>query len=245
MFTESRFKTNFFLIQKKVLRSRSLYFLSLVPLLAVLYVFLADSLTTAIQFFLFLFPYLFLFISSDMMKDEIESGVLENIIFLRGEYRRYLFQKNLILLIFALLLSTSIFSALIIAGLLKGIFTWLYLLQFLAGIVVGVYYIALSGWLSFYFRGGSNVMIIIIAQVMAILSLFFSLQERAGFLDYLEKGRFPDLMAQLKFLVFALAFPNVLTFKKFLTYFIIVAVAASLFLLLQWLRIKNLELKKQ
>jgi len=245
MSTESRFQTNFFLIQKKILRSKNLYFLNLVPLLIVLYVLLADSLSTAIRFFLFLSPYFFLLISSDMIKDEIESGVLENVIFSRGEYRNYLFQKNLILFILAFFFSSSIFLLLTIAALIHGIFQPLFLFQFFGSLVVGIYYLGLSGWLSFYFRGGSNVMIIIIAQVMGVISLFFSLQERAGFISYLEKGQFPGLLAKLKFGLFVLVIPNVLVVRNFLNYLYLAALAASIFLFWQWRQIRNLELKKQ
>jgi hypothetical protein len=245
MFAKTRFKVNFLLIQKKVFRSTGLCFLSLVPGLVVFYVLLADSLAMAINFFLFLFPYTFLFLSGDMMKDEIESGVLENIMFLQGEYRAYLLQKILALTILALLPYAAIFSMLVMAGLLKGNFSWIYLLQFLAGLVVGIYYVTLGSWLSFYFRGGSNVLIIIMAQIMAILSLFFSLQKKIGFLDYLEKGHFPNLLYKIKFIIFTLALPNVLIARKFFPYLFVLVMATGFFLFRQWRRIKNLELKKQ
>ncbi|HEK84859.1 MAG: hypothetical protein ACPLZD_05285 [Candidatus Saccharicenans sp.] len=244
MFIESQFQMNFFLVKKKLLRSKNALFISALPLVAVLYVLLADSLNTALKFFLFLFPYLFLFFSGDMMKDEIDSGILENVIFLEDRYRHYLFQKNFILFVLAFLFSASIFFSLTIASLLPGTFKWFYLFQFLAGTIIGAYYIALSGWLSFYFRGGANIIIVIVGQITAIVSLFFSMQERTGFLYYLEKGEFPNLIAKIKLSLLVLIIPNFLITKNLSSYLFLAILGAGLFLFLQWHTIKNLELKK-
>lgn len=240
-----RLKINSIIIGKKILSTKSIYFLFLLLIVLIVYVWVKDSYSTSFQFYLFLFPYIFLFISQDMMKEEIESGFLENITFVEGGFKHYLFQKNIILFLMALSVSLATFLILTGYGLISGNFFSVFLLQFLIGSAAGAYYISLSGWLSFYFKGGSNVLIIIIGQLVAFIGLVFSVTNRAGFLDNLINASFPTWDAKLKFIAFMGILPNILVSKKYFSSFYLIVVLSCLFFTLQWLKIKNLELKKQ
>ncbi len=245
MFTQPRFRTYLFLTGKKLIRSKSICFLYLLLLGTIIYVLLVDSLSTALKYFFFIIPYFFLFITADMVRNEVESGGLENVLFLNSQFRLYLCQKNFILFLLAFLLSTSFFMILAVAALIQRNFVPIFFINFLAGLVVGLYYLSLGSWLSFYFRCGANVMVMIMAQVVAVISLFISMQNRNGFVYYLEKGHFPDLISGLKFGLLALVVPGLLTYKSFLNYLPLPVLVSFLFLQLQRQKLKKLELKKQ
>jgi len=245
MLASNRFQVNLLIIGKKIISGRAFYLFSSCLFALIVYIWVKDSINTAIKFFLLLFPHLFLFTSSDMMKDEIENGSLENIIFINGEFKNYLFQKNIVHYVLAMLISLVSFLILVVCGLITGNFSTGCLSQFLAGALIGAYYVSLSGWLSFYFKGGSNVMIVIIAQLASLIVLFLSATEKAGFIDQLEKGSFPTLAAKLKFLGVVLVFPSILSANRYLPYCFLAAVLACFFLALQWQKLRNLELKKQ
>lgn len=243
--SRARLQVAFFLIGKKAFATKSHYTLLSSLILAVAFVGFKDSFALAFQLYIFLFPHIFLFLSQDMFKDEIGSGALENVLFLRGNYKPYLFMKNLCLGLIALVLSLAIylvmaFSALIIKQSLA--LPWL---SFLIGILVGVYYIFLGGLLSFYVRAGSNVLIIILGQVLLLVGLFLSVTQRAGFIDQLSQAHFPGILAKIKFLVLVLVFPNIVVAGRFHVYSLGVAGMAALLLLFQKLRLQGLELREK
>jgi hypothetical protein len=245
MLATNRFQVNLLIIRKKILSAKAFYLLGFGLAAVIAYVWAKDSISTAFKFFLFLFPHFFLFTSNDMMKDEIENGMLESIIFINGEFKNYLFQKNIVHYFLGMIISLASFLILAISGLITGNFSTIYLLQFLAGTLIGAYYVSLSGWLSFYFKGGSNVMIVIIAQLASLIGLFLSATQKAGFIDQLEKGSFPTLVAKLKFMGVVLIFPDILSANRYLPYCFLPMVFACVFLALQWQKLRGLELKKQ
>ncbi len=240
-----RLEVGFFLARRKVLSARSLYVL-LTGLAALIgYVWVKDSYSLSFQFFLFLFPHIFLFISQDMMMDEIETGVLENIVFVRGAFRDYLFEKNIYLFLIALAFALAAFSLFAAYGLASGEFSARFLLQFLAGVAAGAYYISLGGFLSFYFKGGSNVLVVIIGQLATFIGLLLSATQRLGFIDQLTSASFPDWSSRLKLIVFLGVLPNILVFEKYFAASVGIAALACFFLVLQKMKIGALELKKR
>jgi hypothetical protein len=118
-------------------------------------------------------------------------------------------------------------------------------LQFVAGVAAGIYYLSLSGILSFSFKGGSNVLFVILVQVFFFIGLLLSAGKKAGFIDSLDRGSFPDFSSRLKFLTLAAIFPNVVTAKRFIIYGLAIAVLSVVFLFLQRRKIKNLELERK
>ncbi len=240
-----RFEVNFFLTRKKVLSAKSFYVL-LAGLTAILaYVWIKDSFSLSLRFFFFLFPHLFLFVSQDMMMDDIESGVLENIAFARGGFRSYLFEKNVYLFLAALALALSAFSFFAAYGLASGEFSARCLVQFLMGVTAGAYYISLGGLLSFYFRGGSNALIVVIGQLAAFIALLFSATERLGFVDQLTAASFPDWSSRLKLIVFLGVLPNIIVSEKYFGASLGIAALVCIFSMLQRLKLGALELKRR
>lgn len=238
-------KVAFFIAWKKVLSAKINYFLLLGFIALLGYIWQKDSFSLSLKAFLHLFPYLFLFISQDMVRDEIDSGCLENVLFLKGHFRSYLLKKNLFLAAVAFSCSLALFLVLAAYGLITNQFSSLYLLQFIAGVVAGIYYLSLGGLLSFSFKGGSNVLLVILGQVFLFIGLLLSATKRGGFISSLDKASFPDLASRLKFLVLALVFPNVIIAKRFIVYALGIAALTLLVLGLQRAKIRNLELLRK
>jgi hypothetical protein len=235
----------FSITRKKVLAARIHYFLLPGFIVLLGYIWLKDSFSLSLRAFLYLFPYIFLFASQDMIKDEVDSGALENVLFLNGNFRGYLLEKSIFLAAAAFSCSLAMFLVLAGYALITGQFSAVYLLQFLAGSVAGIYYLSLGGFLSFSFKGGSNVLIVILGQVFLFIGLLLSAAKRGGFIDSLEKASFPDLISRLKFFVLAAVFPNAVVAKKFIIYALGIAAFSLLFLFLQRMRIRSLELQKK
>jgi hypothetical protein len=180
-----------------------------------------------------------------MVKDEIDSGALENVLFSRGNFRGYLLGKSILLAIVAFSCALVIFLILAAFGLITNQFLPLYLLQFLAGVVAGIYYLSLGGLLSFSFKGGSNVLIVILGQAFLFIGLLLSASKKAGFIDSLDRGSFPDFSSRLKFLALTVVFPNVIVAKRFIIYGLGIAVLSLIFLILERAKIKHLELQRK
>lgn len=244
MFARDRLQVDFSFTAKKALAAKTSFLPPLVIALVIAYVWLKDSYSMGMKFFLYLFPYVFLFFSQDMMKEEVESGVLENILFLHGRFRGYLWTKNFCLFLFAAGVSLAAWMGLATYGLFIGGFSFPFLYSMGMGLIAGAYYVAFGGWLSFYFRGGSNVLIIILGQLSLFIYLLFSVTQRSAFIDHLTSGTFPDWGSRLKFSLFLGLFPNLLASENHFIYGFAVLVLACLFLALQRLKLRSLELKK-
>lgn len=239
-----RLKVDFYLTIKKVVAAKAAFVPPLVIALFIAYVWLKDSYSMGLKFFIFLFPHVFLFFSQDMMK-EVESGVLENILFLQGGFRGYLWTKNFCLFLVASALVVAAMAGMMAYGLAAGDFLAKTLPQFGMGLVAGAYYIAFGGWLSFYLRGGSNVVVVILGQLSLFLYLLFSVTQKSGFIDCLTSGHFPEWGSKLKFFLFLVLFPNIVVSEKHFIYGFGTIGLSCLFLLLQKAKLRSLELRKQ
>ena len=238
-------KVVFFITWRKVLAAKMNIFLLLGFIVFLGYIWQQDSFSLSLRSFLGLFPYLFLILSQDMLKDEIDSGALENVLFLKGSFRTYLWQKTYVLVAVALVFSLFLFMILAGWALITKQFLAVYLLQFVAGVAAGIYYLSLSGILSFFFKGGSNVLFVILVQVFFFIGLLLSAGKKAGFIDSLDRGSFPDFSSRLKFLTLTAVFPNAITAKRFIIYGPVLAVLSVAFLFVQRWKIKKLELEKK
>jgi hypothetical protein len=238
-------KVDFFIAWKKVLAARIHYVLLSGFVVLLGYIWLKDSFSLSLRAFLYLFPYVFLFASQDMVKDEVDSGALENVLFLNGNFRGYLLGKSIFLAAAAFLCSLAMFLILAAYALVTRQFFAVYLLQFLAGVAAGIYYLSLGGLLSFSFKGGSNVLIVILGQVFLFIGLLLSAAKRGGFIDSLENASFPDLSSRLKFFVLAAVFPNAVVAKKFIVYALGIAACSLVFFFLQRMKIRDFELERK
>ncbi len=245
MSSRDRLKIAFFITAKKVVAARVNVFLFLGFVILLGYIWQRDSFSVSFKAFLYFFPYLFLFLSQDMVKDEVDSGCLENVLFLDGNFRGYLAAKSYILALVALSCSTVIFLVFAVFGLVAKQFLSIYILQFLAGIVAGIYYLSLGGLLSFSLKGGSNVLVVILGQVFLFVGLLLSARQESGFLDALDGGAFPDLLSKVKFLVLALIFPQVVVAERFIVYGLGIGMLGVFFMIFQRARIRSLELERK
>jgi len=241
----NRLKVILLISWKKLWSSRVSFIVLLAFVAFLLFFWLKDSFGASFNFLLFFSPHLFLFLSQDMMKDEIESGMLENVIFLKCRYQDYLLNKNLFVGFAAFICVSGLYVVFSGYGLAAHKYSPFFLIQFLAATIVGLYYVYLGGWLSLYVRGGSNVMILIISQALIFIALLFSATQRTGFIDYLEKGAFPNLASQIKFLAMIILLPNLAVTKNFLGYILEVIVLLVLILIFQKIKIQRLEIKKK
>ncbi len=136
-----------------------------------------------------------------MFRDEIDSGALENAAFVNGGFRDYLLSKMLIMALIGLAAGAALFGVLAACGLALGQarITSAHLAQFLAGSLAGLYYSAIGGYLSFFFRAGSNVLIVIIGQVFLAIVFFLSMTSRQSWVEAVFSGdlRRPGFAAQV------------------------------------------------
>ena len=234
----------FRLVGKKVLAQRINYFV--VGGLLALFGFFWKQVDFgfALRLYLLVFPYLFLVLSQDMVRDEVESGMLENVVFLGGGFRGYLLVKNFVLWGIAFLGSFFIFAVVGGYALATRQLEGYHGLQFVVGVVVGFYYVCVGGLLSHYLRAGSNVLAVVLGQVLVFVGLFFMVTQRGGFIDYLTEGRFPTLAAKAEFVGLIVFIPNIVGIRKYLVGGIMVAGLAVAFLGWQWIKIRRLELRK-
>jgi hypothetical protein len=240
-----RTKLALWLALKKNRSSRVNYLiLAALPALC-FYLWSKESFETAMKFFLFLFPYVFLFLSQDMIRDEVRSGALENVIFLGGEHKAYLSNKSFVLNSLALGYVGVLFAGLLLFALATHRLESVYFCQFLVGILVGIYYVHLAGLLSFHLGGGSNVLILILVQALAFIGIMFSVSQHAGFIDALDRGVFPDLISRLEVLAMVACLPNVVIWKKLWLYSLEILILLAFLIGLQKIKIGRLELKKQ
>jgi hypothetical protein len=227
--------------RKKVAAVRVFPFLGVgfVALLAFLWI--RDSFLLSWRAFIFLFPYFFLFLSQDMFRDEVDSGVLENVVFLGGTFRGYLMLKNLSLAAVGGAAGSAIFLVFAGYGLASGQFSPLHLLQFLLGLLAGLYYLAAGGCLSFFFKSGSNVLIIILGQVGILAGLFVSLTQRLVWASELIADRLPSGAARFRFLALSILFPNVIVARRLVLSILGISAATILLFWLERRKIRSLE----
>lgn len=207
------------------------------------YLWVVDSFRVSFGAFLYLGPFLFLFLSQDMVYDEVHSGCLENLLFIGGRFRGYLLFKNAIVAAAGLGISLLFFSGFAAYGLATGQFEARDLGRFAAGILVGGYYVAAAGFLSFFFRAGSNVLIFLLGQVLLFVGLLLTASQRMGPAERLTAASFPGIGAKLEFLAVSSVLPNIIVARR--TWFSILGLGAMtvVFLGLQAWKIRALELR--
>lgn len=168
-----------------------------------------DSYDTAAKFFFFLLPHVFLVAAQDTVRTDIESGALENVLFIGGKFRAFLEAKSMVLAAAVGAYACALFALFSAWGLAVGAFEAVFVVRFGLALLSGLYYIALAGTLSYFLRAGSNVLVILLAQSAAVIGLLVSAASRTGFIDHLASGRFPGLGPKLLFGGLVAILPNV------------------------------------
>ena len=245
MSNRARLPVVFFITRRKLLSAKMNGLVLTGFLLLLAYLWIEDSFSLSLRAFLYLFPFLSLFFSQDMMYDEIQSGVLENILFIGGRFRYYLLSKNALAAASSLGITLVLFSGFALYGLATRQFEARILGQFAAGVLVAVYYVAAAGFLSFFFRAGSNVLIILLGQVLLFVGLLFTASQRMGLAERLTASSFPGIGAKLEFLAVSFLLPNIVIARRtWLSILGLGAMTALLFGLQVW-KVKSLELQKR
>jgi NADH:ubiquinone oxidoreductase subunit K len=108
-----------------------------------------------------------------------------------------------------------------------------------------VYYILAGGLLSFFFRGGSNALLIVLAQVFLVIGLFVSATQRTGLIDLLTADVLPNAAAKIEFFLLAVFLPNVIITRRSAAFILGLAILAGLWFSLQRLKVRSLELLKR
>jgi len=186
-----------------------------------------DSFETASGFLILLFPYVFLFLSRDMMKSDIESGALENTLFIGGGFRSVLWHRFLGVFGIGLAYVFLLIVLCAAAGMISGNpFPWSPL-QVAGGIAAGAYFTGWGGFLGFFLKSGSNVLSVLLLQAATGVVLLMTLGRHIEFFSKFHDGVFPDAGSFLKFLALLAVFPNILVRKNLAPYLPIVAVLTA------------------
>jgi len=175
----------------------------------VVWIGLTDSYGTAAKFFFFLLPHVFLVAAQDTVRTDVESGALENVLFLGGRFRGYLMAKSFVLAAGCGVYAASLFGLFAAWGLAADAFEPVLAVRFALTLVAGFYYVALAGVLSHFLRGGSNVLALLLAQSAAVIGLILSADSRMGLLDYAATGHFPGIGPKVLFGALVAVLPNV------------------------------------
>jgi len=210
----------------------------------VVFCWVRGSYETAFKSLLFFLPHLFLMISQNMAGDEIRGGPLENVLFLGGGFRGYLFGKNPVLAAAGAVCAVAMFAPLWAFGAISHRSGWDGLAAFAVSMLAGFYYIGLGGLLSRFFAGGSNVLVLIVAQASVVGWMMFSVMEKNGLVDILETGSVRGIDAQLKLLAAGAVLPNIFVVSALRRRFYWVAIFLAAVLALQRLGLRRLEVKK-
>ena len=210
----------------------------------VVWVGLHDSFDSAAKFFFFLLPHVFLVAAQDTVRSDVESGALENVLFLGGRWRRYLSAKGLVLAAAAAGYAACLFALFAAWGAARGGLRADFAVRFALALLAGCYYAALAGMLSHFLKAGSNVLTLLLAQAAAVMALIFSTTSRTGLLDYAATGRFPGVEANLLFGALVAVLPNVVVSSRLPVFAAEVAAGLGLALLAQGRLARRLEIRK-
>ncbi len=182
--------------------------LSLPALVA--FVWARESRGTALKIFLYLLPHVFLVMTQNMFKGEAAGGALENVLFVRGGFRRHILWKNAALVLAGVAYALVVFAAIQAGSLGAQRAGPADVRGFAASLCVGVYYIGLGGLLGHFLEGGSNVLVLIVAQAAAFVGLIVDASGGHRFVEALATGTFSGTGEQLRFVALAGILPNIL-----------------------------------
>jgi hypothetical protein len=205
-----------------------------------------ESAETAVRMVLILGPYLFLALTQDMMRGEIDAGTLENVLFIDGGFKRYLRLKSPVVVAASATFMMALFAAPAVPAALSGSLSVRAILPLVPmSLAVGVYYVLLGNTLSLFLKGGSNVMAVLVAQAAVVVALILTVKADGGVLAYLETGAFPGIGERLAFMGLAAVCPAFVMSPRFLPYALEFLALAALLWGVQSAAIRRLELERR
>ncbi len=223
---------------KKILSFLIIKILLLSFLVIILYIALYEDFPFPLSFFLALFPYMFLFSTADMIKDEIERGYLDNRILIVSSKIKILMSKIIGIFFINTFFFFIIYSCVSFIGLFKHCKLFIDE-KIVISLLVGIYYIFVGLLLGFIFKGASNAIFWIFLQIFMLF-----LSTRVNYLISLEKGEFLTLSEKIKGIAFLILFPNFLlndSLKKY--FYVLIIIMCILFFSIKYLFVR-LEIKK-
>jgi hypothetical protein len=225
----------------KLRRSPAILAVSLTLPALTVFVWVKASYGAGLRTFLFLLPHAFLFATQNMFKGEAAGGALENVLFAGGGFRRYFLWKNAVLALAGSGYGIFVYAAVRAVGpsLPERGTEGLYSLA--ASLIAGVYFIALGGTLGHFFEGGSNVLVLIIAQAAAFIGLIQDAASGHSFLESLASGTVSGPSELLRFAALAAVLPNILVSASLRRFAIWLLPAAAVLLLFQALIVRGSE----
>ena len=205
---------------------------------------ISHSYGTAVKFFFFLLPHMFLISVQDSVRSDIEGGALENVLFLGGRFRGFLCAKSLVLAVATAGYAAGLFGLFAAWGLVVGGFDPVFFGRFVLCLLAGAYYVAVAGILSHFLRGAANVLFLLLAQSAAVIGLLFLTTSRNGILDYAATGHFPGPGPKLVFGALVAVLPNVVVSGKLLYFSGEVLAGLGLALFVRERLIRRLEIRR-
>lgn len=152
-------------------------------------------------------PYVFLFSTADLVWSDCASGSLESPLFLHGRFRSYLTLKAPVAAGFSAGAVLALFAVLAAAGSARREFGPPDVVRFLAVLSAGAYYAACGGLLGTWFRAGSNVLSVLLAQAAGLASSILAAGSNSGWLGILDPGPL-SAGGRLRFAALTIVFPN-------------------------------------
>lgn len=210
----------------------------------VVWIGLADSYGTAARFFFFLLPHVFLIAAQDAVRTDIDTGALENVLFLGGRFRGFLAAKGLVLAAVAAGYALVLFGAFAAWGAAVGGFEAGFFPRFGLSLLAGTYYVALAGVLSHWLKAGSNVVALLLAQSAALALLVSSATAKPGLLDYAAGGPITGLGPRLLFGALVAVLPNVVVSGRLPLYAAEVLAGLGLAVFVQGRLVRGFEIRK-
>lgn len=204
----------------------------------------SDSYGTAAKLFFFLLPHVFLVAAQDLVRTDVESGALENMLFLDGRFRGFLEAKGYVLAAAVGAYACALFGLVAVWGLAAGAFEPVFAARFALAVLAGFYYVALAGTLSCFLKAGSNVLVLLLVQAAVVVALLFTVTSGTGLLDHAASGRFPGLGPKLLFGGLVAVLPNVIVSGRLTVFSAEVAAGLGLALFAQGRIVRALELKR-
>lgn len=245
MVNKSFFKIAFLLSQKRLLSGLNAIIV-VVYIFLLVFVYLKDSFLSSLQIFLNLFPYLFLIMSRDLLHDDIQSGALENILFIDRKYKPFIIWKVGSTMFLVFILATSIFILYIFQSCLNATFSVDLLYAYCSGLIVGIYLALWGSFLSFYIKGSANVLLILFVQMScAFLPIIFGADTFRGIFEMIENGVPAVFAKQVMFSAILILLPNLITKSRFVGFIPVVLLLIIVLWVFHLLKLKGLEIIKK
>ncbi len=194
----------------KLRRSPAILAVSLALPALTAFVWVRGSYEAGLRTFLYLLPHVFLFATQNMFRGESAGGALENVLFIRGGFRRYFLRKSAVLALAGSGYGLFVYALIRVIGRAVSAAGPGEPHGLAVSLLAGVYLVALGGLLGHFLEGGSNVLALLLAQAAAFVGLVLDAAGGQHFMESLASGSLSGAGERLRFFAFAAVLPNIL-----------------------------------